>query len=151
MGEVSLSHVIVAAISSLLGGGVAYLAIWALFKDRIIEDVLLGDEGYTRHREKLIQDLLRIFAKKSALEATNKALDTECEHRKRADAHRDQEQHRVSELVQQFIGRGEILERRQEEADRAREREVAALREEVRTGFARIEAAIERRNGQQPQ
>lgn len=76
--------------------------------------------------------------------ATKADLKTEREHRETADEHRDREMHRVAEMVQQFVGKVEIFERRQEKADRAREREVAALREEVRTGFARLEEALKR-------
>lgn len=79
--------------------------------------------------------------------ATKDDLEDEKQDRQTADEHRDREMHRVAEMTQQFVGKVEIIERRQEKADRAREREVSELREEVRTGFARITALLERQNG----
>lgn len=70
--------------------------------------------------------------------ATKDDLETEREHRETADKHRDSEQHRVSELVQQYLGKTELLKERMEQVDRAREMEVQKLAEEMRLGFSEM-------------
>lgn len=73
------------------------------------------------------------------------AIEQECRDRKTADEHRDERVHHLSEITQQYIGKIDLLRERMNEQDRLRERETADLREEVRTGFARLEALLERR------
>ena len=75
--------------------------------------------------------------------ATQTDLAKEKKDRETADEHRDAEMRRQAELVQQYIGKIDLLRDRMEEQDRARERETAKLREEVRTGFASLRAMLE--------
>lgn len=92
----------------------------------------------------------RTFATKTDLERECRerrvALEQETRDRKKADEHQDERMHHLAEVTQQYIGKIDLLRDRMEKQDRAREREVTDLREEVRTGFARIEGKIDRLN-----
>lgn len=83
----------------------------------------------------LVERMRKVFA-------TQKDLDAETRDRKVADDHRDAEMRRQAELMQQYIGKIDLFRDQMNEQDRARERETADLREEVRTGFARLEALL---------
>lgn len=76
--------------------------------------------------------------------ASEKDLKAERENRETADGHQDDRIHYLSELVHQYMGKIDILRDRLEAADRAREREVAELRSDVREGFARLEESLKR-------
>lgn len=76
--------------------------------------------------------------------ATKEDLTRETENRKIADQHIDERAMAHAQTLHNYMGRIDLLRDQMHEHDRARERELAKLREEVRTGFATMRAMLER-------
>lgn len=91
----------------------------------------------------LVERMRRVFA-------TREDMEVESRERKTADAHIDERMVPMAQQLHNYMGKMDLLRDQMERADRDREREAAKLREEMRTGFARIEGLLERDRDEPP-
>jgi hypothetical protein len=70
--------------------------------------------------------------------ASKEDLRDEYEHRKIADRHIEERLMTHAQTLHNYMGKIDLMRDQMTDRDRERERELASLREEVRTGFAKI-------------
>lgn len=85
----------------------------------------------------LMERMRRVFA-------TKEDLVKESQDRKTADGHQDERIMDLARNLHSYMGKIDLLRDQTHERDREREREIAKLRTELRQGFARVEAKLDR-------
>jgi hypothetical protein len=85
----------------------------------------------------VVERMRRVFVSKDELRQ-------ETEHRKIADGHIDERAMQHAQTLHNYMGKLDLLRDQVIDRDRERDRELAALREEVRIGFAKILARLDK-------